>query len=817
MKCNLYTTITVLFFTIIAEFSYSQKHYQVNKVVSNLSLDGYLNEVAWKSADVAKDFIVNYPNSGDSSVFESECYMLYGDDALYIGGKFKDPKPDSISYSLSQRDDVGNADWMAVSIDTYGNKQRAFLFFVTAAGVEIDGLMVDDNLDLSWNAVWKSQVQRMPYGYSVEIKIPYSAIRFPNKEVQDWNINFKRSVRRNREESFWNPVDPNKYGEIQQAGKADGIKGIEPPLRLSLTPYLTGYYEKNSSDANGSYRLNGGLDLKYGITESLTLDMTLIPDFGQARSDNLVLNLSPFEVQFAENRAFFTEGTDLFGIGNVFYSRRVGGQPINYNKASASLGKNEEVIDNPIRGKLLNASKVSGRTKKNLGIGVFNAIEAQTVATIEDTLTGDTRQVVTNELTNYNIASISKPLKNNSYVQFLNSNVQRAKGGRNANVSVGQANLFSKDGDYAMFTGLRLSQVQENSVNSIGHTAYVDISKVQGSHRYGFNYNEASASFDPNDLGYLARNNYKEYSIYYDFNDFVPKKNYLRRWGGVNLLYKELYEPGIYEDFKIGTYLRKTYKNFLTVGLDGQLSPFGTIDHFESRQAGRKVNKNANYNASFFYSSDYSKPFALDINAYYEDYIGWEQFSTSLSVSPRVRVSDSWFLVLRSNIDYLNDDFGYVRPVDYTSNEIILGNRNRQIVTNTFTSEFIFTNRMGIDIRVRHNWQNVDYHGFNALGNNGDRIATEYTGRADDGEDLHDINFNAFSIDLNYRWVFFPGSELRLVYKNNILTQQAELAPSYFNSVGELFDYSQTNSLSFRLLIFVDALYFSGGDKRGVI
>ncbi|MDX1445213.1 DUF5916 domain-containing protein [Lishizhenia sp.] len=793
---------------MIADFGLSQRTYEVNKLSSPLELDGYLNEDFWSNAQLATDFIVNYPKFGDTSNFVSKCYMVYAEDAIYIGGEFHDPEPDSISYSLSQRDDVGNADWMAVSIDTYGNKQRAFYFFVTAAGVEVDGLMVDDNLDLSWNTVWKSKVQRQHYGYSVEIKIPYSAIRFPNREVQHWKVNFKRSVRRKREESYWSPVDPTKYGEIQQAGSVEGIRGIQPPLRLSFTPYLTGYYEKSSGQAEGNYRLNGGLDLKYGLTEAFTLDMTLIPDFGQARSDNLVLNLSPFEVQFDENRAFFTEGTDLFGIGDVFYSRRVGGRPYGANSVQSKLSENEVLITNPQKANLLNASKISGRTKNNLGIGVFNAVEARSFATVYDKETGLEREVETNPLTNYNIVSLSKPLKNNSYVNLLNSNVQRAGDARNANVTVAQSNIFSKDRDYAIFTGVRVSDVQDKLEHSVGHTAFVDVSRVQGQHNYGFNYNEISDKFDPNDLGYLARNNFREYGVFYKYFDFKPKRNFLRRWSGVSLAYKELYAPALFETLRLSGFYRKTYKNFLTVGADANIYPLGSLDHFEARSAGNPVKKNAKYDASFFYSSDYSKPFALDISGYFEDYIGWDQRSASLGVSPRLRVSDKWFLVLDANIDYLLNDFGYVRPIDYESDEIILGERNRNIITNTFTSEFIFTNRMGIDIRVRHNWQNVDYHNFHALGTDGDRVSTAYTGRDSQGQDMHDINFNAFSIDLNYRWVFLPGSELRLVYKNNILTQQSDLAPNYFTSVGNLFDYAQTNSFSFRLLVFIDALYF---------
>ena len=140
--------------------------------------------------------------------------------------------------------------------------------------------------------------------------------------MQDWHVNFTREVRRLREQSDWNPVDPNKFGVLTQSGHVSGIKNIKSPIRLSFTPYVTGYlqnsYDEISGEQTWQSRVTGGLDLKYGLNDAFTLDMTLIPDFGQTRSDNQVLNLGPFEVRFNENRPFFIEGTDLFQIGGVF-------------------------------------------------------------------------------------------------------------------------------------------------------------------------------------------------------------------------------------------------------------------------------------------------------------------------------------------------------------------------------------------------------------------------------------------------------------------------------------------------------------------
>ncbi|HIP32678.1 MAG TPA: hypothetical protein EYG86_07955, partial [Crocinitomicaceae bacterium] len=345
----------MLLLGFVISFSFvgvTQKSYNIKKSNSPLKLDGFLTEPQWKKAEIADEFITKSPVFGETSRFKSNVKMYYDDNAIYIGAELYDPSPDSVSFSLSERDDPGNADWFDVSIDPYGNNVGGFGFAVTSAGVELDALLFVEGLDGSWNAVWKSVATKRDFGWSFEMKIPFSALRFPNTDVQNWNINFARRVRRTREVSHWNPVNPNVFGALPQAGKLVGVKGIKSPVRLSFSPYLTGYIE-NSYDTKlkkqtWKNRLTGGLDLKYGLNDAFTLDMTVIPDFGQTRSDNQVLNLGPFEVKFNEYRSFFLEGTELFNIGGIFYSRRIGSAPFNQYAAYADvdLTKGEEVISN---------------------------------------------------------------------------------------------------------------------------------------------------------------------------------------------------------------------------------------------------------------------------------------------------------------------------------------------------------------------------------------------------------------------------------------------------------------------------------------
>lgn len=811
-------TIVFCCFILLGWSSLGQRSYTILRFDEVPEIDGVLDEPVWEKVNVADDFTVNSPLYGAKSEFKSEYRLFYDDDALYIGGRLYDPNPDSVSYTLSQRDDFGNADWASVTFDPYSNNVSAFTFVVTAAGVEIDGLESAGNgFDRTWNAVWRSAVSKTEYGWSFEMKIPYSAIRFPNKPVQDWNINFSRTVRRNRELSYWNPVDPQVFGEITQSGRMVGLTGIESPLRLSVTPYTTGYLENSYDNVLGKQtwkrRVTGGMDLKYGLNDAFTLDMTLIPDFGQTISDQQILNLGPFEVQFNENRPFFLEGTDLFQIGNVFYSRRIGGTPYNFNDAYSSLEDGEEVRRNPNAAPLINGTKVSGRTKSGLGIGVFNSIEGKSQATIVDSL-GNERTVDTNPYTNYNVFVLSQNLQNNSTISFVNTNVTRVGEARDANVSVVESNLFSKDGKYRVSSTVKLSSIFEDEVTN-GHSFNTQVAKVSGVWRYNLRYWEESDTYDPNDLGFLYNNNVRGYAANLSWNEFKASRYFFRRSVNIGWYYTQLYKPQLYQNQAFEVRAGGLLKQQAYVQIFTEINPFGEVNHFESREFGKELLFNPNMFTEFFLSSDYSKRVALDMRVWVQDYFNTDQLTKSLFVSPRLRISDRMNLIIDTRITQYDHDFGYVSSqLDAYDDLIIIGQRNRLVVENSIRSQFVFTKRMGIDLRLRHYWQQVKYEGFHELVDEGIFRETDYFPLNSEGLSSHNTNYNAFTLDVNFRWIFIPGSELTIFYKNNIFNSKTSLEPSYFTTFETLFDQPQVNSISLRFLIFLDAMYLRRKDKN---
>jgi hypothetical protein len=811
---------TVLFgwLLLTCGFGLSQKSYTIIRTDTPPDIDGDVKEVIWETANVATDFTTNSPVYGDPSRYHSEFRMCYDDNALYVSGRMYDPNPDSVSYTLSQRDDFGNADWAAVNIDPFGNNITAFSFALTSSGVEVDGLESGNgDFDQSWNTVWRSAAKKTEYGWSFEMKIPHSAYRFPNKDIQEWNINFARSVRRDREFSHWNPINPQVFGEITQSGRMVGIEGIKSPLRLSVTPYATGYVENSFDNAlekqTWKQRVTGGLDLKYGLNDAFTLDMTLIPDFGQTISDQQILNLGPFEVRFNENRPFFLEGTDLFQIGNVFYSRRIGGTPYKYGEAYQNLDEGEEVIENPNAAPLINATKVSGRTKSGLGIGIFNAIEAQSVATIQDSM-GNERSFETNPFTNYNVFVLSQNTRNNGTISFVNTNVTRFGDAADANVSVVESNMFSKDGQYRLFTSTKLSSVMgDETVN--GHNFGARISKVSGLWRYNIGYWEESDTYDPNDLGFLFNNNERGFSGEVSWNDFKGSKRFYRRNFRAEWWYAELYKPQLFQNTQLSFTLGGLHKKQFYTQIQAEVNPFGEVNHFESRVFGKELHFNESIFFNYFLSTDYSKRFALDVRAWVKDFLFTSQYGTNLFVSPRFRASDRLDLIVESSIQNLHDDYGYVSVQDAAfDGDIMIGTRDRLIVENVVRSRLVFTNRMGIDFRLRHYWQQVDYTSFRELLDEGELIPSEYNPLNEEGISVHNTNYNAFTLDVNFRWIFIPGSELTIFYKNNIFQTKNRLEPSYFTTFETLFEQPQINSLSLRLLVFVDAIYLRRKNKK---
>jgi hypothetical protein len=710
-----------------------------------------------------------------------------------------DIAPDSILRELGKRDEIGNTDFFRIILDTYQDKINAYSFTVTSAGVQIDSRYSSSGEDKEWDAVWESSSKIRHNSWIVEMKIPFAAIRFSKSDKQTWGVNFMRHIKRNNEDFYWNPVDPAVEGIVNQSGELIDIAKIKSPLRLSMTPYISTYVANYSTrlDAKdkANYSLIGGMDLKYGISESFTLDMSLVPDFGQVQSDNEVLNLSPFEVQYTENRPFFMEGTELFNKGDFFYSRRIGGVPKGHKRVEDQLQGDEVILENPTQSKMLNATKISGRTRKGLGIGILNAITAPMYATIRSE-NGSERKFLTQSLSNYSVVVLDQTLKNNSYVSFINTNLMQKGTSYDANLTgmvfkfADKKNKYSVEGKGALSNRFDTSRTRANA----GYSYTLQAGKISGNFQYNLKHHVESSTFNPNDLGILFNNNKITERATIQYNIFTPfwKLNNLTAELGSE--YSQLHQPNKFQRYSFFGSVKTTTKKQTNVDTWFSIEPV-SYDFFEPRTWGRVYIFPRNYTIGTYYGSDERKRLYYTATASYRKFFENRRKTVDLEFNTRYRFSNHFSMNYEFGMKDNYDNTGFVKSVEEA---IIFGLRNVKTVTNTLSGSYIFTKSMSLTLRVRHYHSKADYKSYALLAEEGFLSNTDYQGN-------HNMNFNAFNVDMVFSWWFAPGSEVRIVWKDASITKNTQLIPGYFGNLKHILLTKQNNMLSMKVLYYLDA------------
>ena len=804
--------ITFFVFIFLSSFSLAQtlhKNIEAKKTDITPIIDGVIEPDLWSNIPKAINWTQVEPKNGEieRSNQKSEVQFMYDNRALYIAAMFYDTRPDSIYTELGLRDEENkNCDWFGVWISPYNDAQNEFMFGVTAAGVQQDSRSTIDGSDKNWDAVWNSAVQIHEKGWSVEIEIPYSALRIPNTNVQEWGINVGREIRRTREFYSWNPIDISNSNYAAQAGILKGIKNIKAPLRLSVMPYISSYIDFYESESSNN--TNGGLDLKYGINESFTLDVTLIPDFGQTVFDNQILNVSPFEVRFNENRYFFTEGTELFNKSNLFYSRRIGDSP----SLNLTREEHEILIESPTRVQLLNASKISGRTSKGLGIGFFNAITENTYAILKDTLTGETREELIEPISNYNVLVLDQVLKNNSYITFTNTNVSRQGSSRDANVEKLQIQIGTNENRYTLYGDIAFSHLLD-SIKTHGFASSFQFEKSTGTLQFSVGQNTESDTYNINDLGFLQNNNQKQQRAKVNYFIFNPIGQLRKADFELSFTKSMLYNPNLLISNALEAKIRLHSTNFFSSGISMEQTIGNTYDYFEART--NNIDDVFIYGPAldlFWWSStDYRNKFSGDLGIGYDAIPEFNTKAYHIRWSPRYRINNHIFMTyVISHKTELNDvgrafDSNYSNLEDEQEN-ILFSKRKRRTITNVYKLSYVLNNELSFDIKLRHYWSTLQHKEFFTL-ENGNLKENDFALNDEINTPLYDINYNTWNIDLNCIWRYAPGSELNLQWKNSInnLTNDANL--NSIQNLNRLFEESQVNSLSLRLVYFLDYEY----------
>ncbi len=619
------------------------------------------------------------------------------------------------------------------------------------------------------------------------MRIPYSALRFSGNSSSNWGLNMFRNIRRYNSNNSWNNIDRNISGFIHQEGTLSGLHDIEPPLRLSISPYLAGYLEKKSVGTDFLYK--GGLDLKYGINESFTLDMMLVPDFGQVQSDDQQLNLSPYELYFNEKRQFFTEGTELFDRGGIFYSRRIGAAP----KISAWNLKTdqEEVTSNPSETQLVNATKISGRTTSGWGIGMLNALSLPSYATLTDTVNNSERRVQVQPFTNYNVSVVDKSLKYNSYVSLINTNVTMFGNPFRANVTATEFVFRNKKMTWAL-TGKGGVSLRGDSSLQSGYSGYLSLDKNKGAVQFGLSQSFFDDKYNMNDLGYLQRNNelLTQGYVYYQHTD--PFWIFREVDGNVWTNYGRMYQPWAYSKIESGFNMNLTFKNNYYFYWGGGIQD-DAHDYYETRTKGRYYLSPSHYWHDFGINTDWRKPLSFSLNFGVNKQFVTDEIGTNANVRADWRIGQHLNLNLTTSVsDQLNGHGFYTKE----GSDILFSKRDVCTISNVLGASYVLNNKMSLNLRARHYWSSALNKQYEALQSDGNLLVLPtYTGR--------DQNYNAFTVDAYFRWVFAPGSEMVVAWKNSGESIQHTVVEGYSDNLKLSMD-NQVNSLSLKVLYYID-------------
>jgi hypothetical protein len=517
----------------------------------SIHIDGRLDEEVWRQAAPITDFVQKEPNEGAAPAEQIEVRIAYDDRAVYIGAHMYNRQGGRIQAPLGRRDGIEDqAEYLLVSMDTFHDRLTAYSFGVTPAGVRIDRYYPQDDethFDEGFDPVWEAKTSNAEQGWTAELWIPFSQLRFNDQEQQVWGLNLQRFTPTSNEMDYWTPVPRTQRGWASRFGDLLGMEGIRPTKRIELLPYVAessaingGRDRANPFDNGRNLKSRTGADLKMGVGPNLTLDATVNPDFRQVEADPAEVNLTPFETFFTEKRPFFTEGSRLLNltqITNFFYSRRIGAPP------TAPVPGGYDFVDYAETSTILGALKLTGRLRGGTSVGVLGAVTDEESASASRRGSSAVDEIRVAPRTGYGLIQMVQEFgASHSTATVMASAVHRdlkstdplaALLSRNAYASASEAILRFKDGQYELrpFFGLvhvegetgaiarlqrsPLRYYQRPDQNYVvfdptrttldGYTTGANFERTGGRHwLWYFHLNIESPGFEPNDIGRLS-------------------------------------------------------------------------------------------------------------------------------------------------------------------------------------------------------------------------------------------------------------------------------------------------------------------------
>lgn len=851
-----FSYILLLAFATAAGQTAEKRHYKATEIEISPVINGILDEDAWQKVGIWEDgFTQNRPYNGRPATQKTEFKILFDKDNLYVGIKAYDTSPDSIVNRLTRRDQA-DGDLVGIIIDSFHDLRTGFLFGVSSAGVKYDQVFTEDGQkqDGSWDPNWWVRTSITKEGWVAEMKIPFSQLRFDKNSGEVWGFDIARIEYRNDEQSFWQHIPRDASEFIHLMGELNGLENIRPRKIFDVTPYGVSKFETFKADPNNPFTsrgnkfgLNGGIDAKIGVTNNMTMDLTINPDFGQVEADPSQVNLTAYETFFAEKRPFFIEGNNItnfnIGIGNgdvgndnLFYSRRIGRTP----QVGPDLNDGEYSKMSPMT-PILGATKLTGKTKDGLSLGFIEAVTAEVRAKISSE--GQTSYQTVEPLTNYLLGRVQKDFNNGNTIiggiftgtnRFLDTRLadylhKTAYAGGidftqyfakkewqfNLNAAFSQVNGTSKaltstqmsSARYYQRPGNNYTRFDTTRTSLMGSGGRMQIQKLNGHFFVLGAVTWKTPGFEINDLGYLREADQVISVVAAGYNQWEPKGIYRSyNLNGDFYLVNDFGGDITGDGFEWnGSSTLKNYWNVWTGGnLQSQSVSTGML------RGGPLMKVPGNLNLRLGFSTDYRKK--LNFSVYGNRSKGFDNYYTSYYTEVDISYKPTNYIsfTLSPSYNWSTNDLQYV-------NYLTPNNTDRYIFASINQKTLSASLRINLNLSPNLTLQywgqpfvaSGKYHDYKYITdpvavNYKDRFHTYLPDQIQEGPDnftvdenhngmtysidKSDFNYKAFLSNLVIRWEYSPGSSVYLVWSQNRSGFNPVGNMDYINDMGDLFN-----------------------------
>jgi hypothetical protein len=811
------------------------------RLAESITVDGILAEPVWQNGSGISQFTQRDPHEGAPPTHKTVVHLAYDDEAIYIGARMFDSAPDSIIARLGRRDAQLTADMFGFFVDPYYDRRSGFYFLLNAAGTMYDGVLYNDEWDdNSWDGVWEGNVAIDEKGWTAEMRIPYSQLRFKNKDQMIWGINFRRDIARKNERDYLAFTPKNGSGFVSRFVDLVGIEKISPPRRVEVLPYVTTKAEYtqhlpgNPFNDGSKYLPGTGADLKVGIGNNLTLDATVNPDFGQVEVDPAVVNLGDVETFFNEKRPFFIEGSTIFNFGQggsrsnwgfnwasptFFYTRRIG-------RAPQGSAPSADFADVPLGTNILGAAKLTGKVGNNWNVGMLHALTSREHADIKQ---GNHRfRSEVEPLAYYGIMRAQKEIKEGRQgIGFISTlaarrfdevrlrdeiNSSAFAGGidgwtfLDANktwVITGWAGMSQLRGNEARLLALQQNSrhyfqrpdaghvsVDSFATSLTGYAGRVLINKQKGNVIFNSALGFVDPKFDLNDMGFLFRTDVINGHIGggYKWTKVGKRTRYAEMLGAIfgsrdfdgNTIWFGVWQSGYFE-----------FLNYYNFNYSIAFNP-ETVSNNRTRGGPLTLNP-PGWEVNFFLNSDSRKAwvFGLGTFGYSRGPQNWDRgLDVSVEWKPSANLSVSAGPTLWWNRNFAQ----YVTVIPDPQATATFGNRyifaalKQTELSANFRLNWTFTPRLSLQLYAQPLISSGDYKNYKELARPRSYEFTPYlTDRSDD------FNFKSLRGNAVLRWEYSPGSTLYFVWTQS-RTDYENLGNFRFNrSVDRLADARPDN------------------------